>query len=150
MKIWKNSIDKLVYIEGVTFGSAEDFVYSRNGDLFSIIRQHTGYSEVDEIHFSEFQDETGSSFVDATSFQTYLDESVVVPESFVTRKAITNYRSSYESDGYIYSGAPRKKDLTQSICKTILLDLIPIQIDNANKEGYYVPWETTKNRPFTN
>jgi len=56
IKIFKNNSSKLLYIETVTFGSPEDFIYSRNGNLFTIDRINTNVVEVNNARYSIFTD----------------------------------------------------------------------------------------------
>lgn len=72
IRIFKSSDSKQVYIETVTFGSPEDFSYTRNGDLFTIDRVNTSVVEVNDAEYTIFRDAANQPFPDAATFEAYL------------------------------------------------------------------------------
>lgn len=76
IRVFKSPTSKNVFISGVTFGSADDFDFQRNGDLFSISRLNTSILEVSNLHFSEFADVNGNSFVNANLLENHLQDTM--------------------------------------------------------------------------
>lgn len=83
IKVFKSSDSKQVYIEGVAFGAAEDFQYTRDGDLFTIDRINTKVVEVNKASYTLFSDGDGQAFADADAFEAHLT-SLLVIETLVT------------------------------------------------------------------
>lgn len=103
IKIFKSQNTKQIYIETVASGFSEDFVYYRNGDLFTIDRVNTKIVEVNEANYSLFVDNNGNSFGSANDFETYLVdilqiETVATVKDLNQKRNLNSQKNSIEDD----------------------------------------------------
>ena len=143
IKIFKNNSSKLLYIETVTFGSPEDFIYSRNGNLFTIDRINTNVVEVNNARYSIFTDVNGVAFNSADEFETYLTKELEVDELATISDVnnITSADGSVDSHSDIdLSGITVGKNFILKYdgsnyvpCLSVFIDAPTLIINNTNQ-----------------
>jgi len=143
IKIFKNNSSKLLYIETVTFGSPEDFIYSRNGNLFTIDRINTNVVEVNNARYSIFTDVNGVAFNSADEFETYLTKELEVDElatisdvnNITSADGSVNSHSDIDLSGVsVFKNSLLKYDGTDYVpCLDVLIDAPNLVINNTNQ-----------------
>lgn len=115
IKIFKSKDSKNVFIRGVADGTADDFIYARDGDYFAIDRINTNIKEVNNTHFSKFQDFNGNTFNSANEFELYLI-SEIENEYMISQQDLVSYvdNNAYNPTIIFYTESISEKPISQT------------------------------------
>lgn len=122
IKIFKSPDTRQVYIETVTFGNPEDFVYIRDNDIFTIDRKNTKVVEVNKVSYTFFLDSDGNTFNSAQDFESYLTDILTVDTLATVEDINKKWQDVTSSRSLMPEGSYNFKNLSSTIDFTLKED----------------------------